>query len=151
MSDFMDINCKFKDLCRFCDHKFYEICCLHSTQNQKDFKKCINLNLCPNLNLCKDAINGNLNRSIIFRNVIPSFKDIESFNYKVKIPFNSFKKRFIPRIAVYGETLKKQIEIVKKLNVDFIAVSLKDMISNKDGEILKEDLRRFLDDTKILK
>ncbi|MFX1498371.1 MAG: hypothetical protein ACFFBH_12660 [Promethearchaeota archaeon] len=137
----MHSKCVFTDLCSFCDDFFYNLCCLRSIKDQKDFKKCIKIGLCPNLNLCQDAINGKLRRTMIFHKVIPNLKDIESFDYIVKYPFSGFKTRFIPRISVYGESSKRQIEIVKNLNLNCIIVSLKEMISNRDGEILKEDFK----------
>lgn len=139
-------DCPFNDLCQLCNDYFLDICCLHNTHTQNDFKKCKKIGLCPNLYLCKDAISGKLNRMSLFYNIIPRLEQIRSYNYSVKKPFENFKTRFIPRIDVYGESLANQMKIINKLDIDFIAVSLKDLISNIEGEILKENFRKNLHD-----
>ncbi len=139
-------NCPFKDLCQFCDDYFLDICCLYKTYTQDDFKNCKKIELCPNLYLCQNAINGKLIRMSLFYNVIPSLEDIRSYEYMVKQPFKNFKKRFIPRIEVYGDKFKNQMKVIRKLELDFIAVSLADFISNIEGEILKENFRNNLHD-----
>ena len=142
----MVYNCPFIDLCQFCNNYFLEICCLFKTYKKKDFRKCAKIGLCPNLHLCRDAINGKLSRMALFYNIIPSLKDIKSFEYIVKKPFKQFKNKFIPRIEVFGNKFKNQLKIIKKLEIDTIAVSLADFISNFEGEILKENFRSNLHD-----
>ena len=140
-------NCPFTDLCKFCTNYFFNICCLHKTCKKKDFKKCIEIGLCPNLYVCQDAISGKLSRMALFnKNIIPSLEDIKSFEYFVKKPFKKFNNRFIPRIEVFGDKFKNQMKIIKKLEIDFIAVSLADFISNIEGEILKENFKNDLHD-----
>lgn len=139
-------DCPFIDLCQFCNDYFLDICCLHNTNSKNDFKNCKKIGLCPNLYLCKDAINGKLSRMSLFYDIIPSLEDIKSYKYLVKKPLKNFQTRFIPRIEVYGDTFKNQMKIIKKLEVDFIAVSLADFISNIEGEILKDNFRHNLHD-----
>ena len=142
----MSSDCPFLDLCQFCNDYFLDNCCLYHTNSQNDFKKCKRIGLCPNLYLCNDAINGKLTRMSLFYDIIPSLEEIKSYKYLVKNPFKHLKTRFIPRIEVYGDTLKNQMKIIKKLEIDFIAVSLADFISNIEGEILKDNFRYNLHD-----
>ncbi len=139
-------NCPFIDLCQFCNNYFLDICCLFKIYKKNDFKKCTKLGLCPNLHVCRDAINGKLSRMSLFYNIIPSLEDIKSYDYIVKKPFKKFKNRFIPRIEVFGEKFKNQMKIIKKLEIDAIAVNLADFISNIEGEILKENFKNNLHD-----
>ncbi len=142
----MPLDCPFIDLCQFCNDYFLNICCLHNTNSQNDFKKCKKIGLCPNLYLCKDAISGKLTRMSLFYNIIPSLEDIKSYKYLVKKPLKNFQTRFIPRIDVYGDTLKNQMKIINKLEIDLIAVSLTKLISNIEGSILKDSFRQDLHD-----
>jgi len=142
----MSSDCPFFDLCQFCNGYFLDNCCLYHTNSQNDFKKCKRIGLCPNLYLCKDAIRGKLTRISLFYDIIPSLEDIKSYKYSIKNPFRYLKTRFIPRIEVYGDTFKNQMKIIKKLEIDFIVVSLADFISNIEGEILKDNFRYNLHD-----
>jgi len=139
-------NCPFTDLCQFCNNYFFDICCLRETYKKKDFKKCIEIGICPNLYVCRDAINGKLSRISLFKNIIPSLGDIKSYEYIVKKPFKLFNNRFIPRIEVFGDNFKNQMKIVKKLESEYIAISLVDLISNIEGEILKKNFKNDLHD-----
>ena len=142
----MTLKCPFIDLCQFCNDYFQNICCLYSTYSQNDFKKCEEIGLCPNLHLCRDAINDKLKRIALFYDIIPSLDVIKAHKYSVIKPFNDFQTRFIPRIEVYGENFKNQIKIIHKLNIDCIAVSLADFISNIEGKILKDNFKYDLHD-----
>jgi len=142
----MNSNCPFKELCQICDKFIFENCCLFKTYIENDFKICKKIRLCLNLFLCEDAINGNLIRKSLFNKIIPTLDDIKSFKYNVKNPFKGFKRRFIPRIEVYGESSKNQMKIIKKLGIDFIAVSLKNLISNSENKILKKNFENNLHD-----
>jgi hypothetical protein len=144
--DIMDFNCPFTDLCQYCNDYFFDNCCLHKTYERKDFKKCAKIGICPNLYVCRDTINGKLSRMSLFNNIIPSLEDIKSYEYIVKKPFKKFNNRFIPRIEVFGSNFKNQMKIIKKLEIECIAVSLTNMISNKEGEILKENFKNNLHD-----
>jgi len=139
-------NCPFTDLCQFCNNYFFDICCLRETYKKEVFRKCTEIGICPNLYVCRDAINGKLSRISLFNNIIPSLGDIKSYEYIVKKPFKKFNNGFIPRIEVFGDNFKNQMKIIKKLEIDYIAVSLADLISNIEGEILKENFRNNLHD-----
>lgn len=140
----MRFNCPFKNLCRFCNDYFFKICCLKQTYSEGDFKICKEIGKCPNLYLCQNTLNGKLTRMALFYNIIPDLEDIKKFDYIVKVPFENLEMSFIPRIEVYGNNSKNQIEIIKKLGINTIAISLGDLISNQEKEIIKQDFKRDL-------
>jgi len=138
----MNIKCPFINLCKSCKGK----CCLYKTFTDQDFSKCKEIGLCPNLYLCEDALVGDLEWKASCSNLIPNLEDIDNINYNVNIPFYRFKSKFIPRVEVYGKNSKEQMEVIKKLGVQTIAVSLSRMISNKENQILKKSFECNLHD-----
>jgi len=130
--------CQFSYLCQFCTS-----CCLSKRLKEKDFEKCYSYQ-CINSPYCIEAIEG-----LLSSKDIPKLNSIFRTKYKVKKPFNRFNQSFIPRINISSEkTRSTLIKIIEEQNLDTIAVSLQDLLSEDKNLIIipskLEDLHKLL-------
>lgn len=122
-----------------------------------NFEKCYS-NTCINSLDCCDIIDERIfgMEKKIFIEHIPEKLDILAINYTLNKPFQGFKQNFIPRIDVSSPRNRKaQIKLIKKAKIEYLAISLQDIMSDDESLIIKpnylQDLHKLLEyDGKIL-
>lgn len=157
-------KCIYDDLCRYCSPYYRINCCLFkkiikSPVNSKRviFEKC-NSKRCINSLDCCDIVNERIlgKEKKIFNEDIPKKSHILSNNYTLNKHFQGFKQNFIPRIDVNSPRNREaQIKLIKKAKLDYLAISLQDLLSYDESLIIKsnylQDLHKLLEyDGKIL-
>lgn len=136
-------NCPFMTYCNYCEPSNYKNCCLYSKLQNNDFKKCDSYR-CINSYDCIDIRDGK-----ILEEYIPKLNFLGKFNYQIKKPLKKFNQCFIPRIDIFSSRNRnKQIKVIKELNINTIAISLQDLMSEDKDLIIKssfiEDLHNIL-------
>ncbi|MHA1251611.1 MAG: hypothetical protein ACTSRP_16590 [Candidatus Helarchaeota archaeon] len=137
-------KCKLLSLCGICtNYKQFQCCILKRLKGEISSINCIEIN-CININDCKKAIEGKLSIDSI-----PKINNFFNNNYRVRNPLCEFKEPYYPVIQIESKsTLKNQINLIKKLQIRGIVVSLQKIFSVKEEYFIKKpyfcDLHDFL-------
>ena len=134
-------SCPAEEICRYCNFKIAERCCLYRNTQFLNFMKCFTYN-CVNSKDCIEIISEFISNSEkrIFINDIPTLEEILSNSYIVKRPFQKLNQPFIPRIDINSIIIRKNhILLVEDLNFEILAISLQDIISNNPNLIIKSN------------
>lgn len=143
-------GCPLDFLCRYCRPDLMRICCLFNNVLRMGLGRCNNIQ-CSNNDDCNDALTG-----LILPEYIPTMRTFAKIHYNVKEVCKGFRSHFIPTIDI--SPIKKaqdQINIIRKVELDAISISLSGLISSNKNKIIKDnfkvDLHNLLDfDGKIM-
>ncbi|MBD3214677.1 MAG: hypothetical protein GF311_18850 [Candidatus Lokiarchaeota archaeon] len=141
-------KCSVDDLCRYCNPYYMLNCCLFkkillskNRAKKLNFKKCYS-NKCINSSDCLSIVNEKLfgQEKKIYLEFIPKKADIFSKGYKVNKSFPGFKQNFIPRIDISPpENIEAQIKIIEDARLQYLAISLQDILSKDKDQIIKRN------------
>lgn len=133
--------CPLDFLCRYCRPDFMRICCLFNNVLRIGLGRCNNIQ-CSNNNDCNDAFTG-----LILPEYIPTIRDYAKIHYNVKRVCKGFRNHFLPTIDISPiKKAQNQINIVRKVELDAISISLSRLISSNKNKIIKDNYKVNLHD-----